>query len=126
MKGKRLVTAAIGASAWVGFASPAHADAYIGIAIYDPPGPQVEITHQTGPTATLAEAAALATCNARYDTCQAVGTSPACISVVPGPGISWVYGIGADLVTAEANAMAKGSEQGWTDTRAITHCADGE
>lgn len=116
----------VAASAWIGFAAPAHADAYIGIAIYDPPGPKVHIVHRTGPTAELAQAAALAACNAEYDQCQSVDSSPGCISVIAGPGVSWVYGVGYDIATARSHAQARSDEQGWTGANdAATHCAYG-
>jgi hypothetical protein len=110
----------------------AHADEYVGMAIYDPPGPTVEVVHESfesSPTSAISHA--LSVCNARYsNACQPVGVSTTCISVISGPGIEWVFDTGPDIASATANASAKAADQGWTrgagSSGPITDCSWGD
>ena len=122
------LAATVGAGVIVCAAAPlAHAyDEYVGVAIYDPPGPTVEVVHEAGESPTAAIAHALARCNARYSDCQPVGVSSTCLSVAAGPGINWVFDTGPDPDSAAANARVKASEDGWTDVYPITHCSWGD
>jgi hypothetical protein len=121
------VKKALTATALLGIATAlapvAHADQYVGLAIYDvADSNRVDVGYATASTASEAQASALAACNAQYSSCQPVGTSTACIAVIAGPGTAWVYDIGSTLDEANANAQAKASAQGWTDNQPLGHC----
>jgi len=119
--------AAVGMTvAAIGLAAPAGADNYVALAIYDPPGPDVEVVHDTGSSAAAAQQSAMAACSQKYADCQPVGVTDQCIAVVAGPGVSWVYDTGATKGDASSNAIAKASQRGWSETnQPIVHCADG-
>jgi Domain of unknown function (DUF4189) len=108
----------------------AHADPqYVGMAIYDPPGPTVEVIHEdneSSPTAAISHA--LARCNSEYySQCQPVGVSTTCISVVAGPGVEWVFATGPDMSSAAANAQARAGQNGWDrSVEPVSHCSWGD
>jgi hypothetical protein len=115
------VTALLGIA--TALAPVAHADQYIGLAIYDvADSNRVEVAHAAASTASEAQAQALATCNAQYSNCQPVGTSTGCIAVIAGPGTDWVYGTGSSMREANANASAKADVRGWDDNNPLGGC----
>jgi hypothetical protein len=107
----------------------AHADQYVGMAIWDPPGPKYHVYHEDmESTPTSAIAHALASCNAMHSSdCQPVGVSTTCISVVAGPGIDWVMDTGPDMADASAGVQAKADGRGWSGGHdPDTHCSWGD
>jgi Domain of unknown function (DUF4189) len=129
MKSVSVLSAAAFAALSVGFlVSPpvAHAEQYVGVAVYDPPGPTVDVVYEFDSTSDAAVAHALATCNAKYSSqCQRGGASTTCISVAADADVSWVFDTGPDVASAAANATAKGAAQGWKPAHSITHCSWG-
>jgi hypothetical protein len=124
------VKKALTATALLGIATAlapvAHADQYVGLAIYDvADSNRVDVGYATASTASEAQASALATCNAQYSSCQPVGTSNACITVIAGDGTDWVYATGATQAEANANASAKADVRGWTDNHPLGQCVGG-
>jgi hypothetical protein len=120
---KKALTAAALLGIATAFAPMAHADQYEGLAIYDvADSNRVDVGYATASTASEAQAQALAACNAQYSSCQPVGTSTDCITVVAGPGTDWVYATGTTLAEANANASAKADVKGWSDYQPFGHC----
>jgi hypothetical protein len=120
---KKALTAATLLGLATALAPVAHANEYVGLAIYDvADSNRVDVGYATASTASEAQAQALATCNAQYSSCQPVGTSTGCIAVVAGPGTDWVYGTGATIAEANANASARADVKGWEDNQPLGHC----
>lgn len=121
MKKALTVAALLGVA--TALAPVAHADQYVALAIYDvADSSRVDVAYATGSTASAAQAAALADCDAKYSHCQPVGTSTDCITVIAGPGTDWVYDTGSTQDEANANAKAKASARDWTETQPLGHC----
>ncbi len=116
------------AAAAIGLAAPTHADdEYVGMAIYDPVGPNVYTTHASRePNADAALADAMSECNQKYPVCEPVGTSTQCIAIYPGTGTNWSWATGPDTDTAikgaEANIVAAG-QNGVGNGEPVGHCA---
>jgi hypothetical protein len=120
---KKTVTAAALLGIATALAPVAHAEQYVGLAIYDvADSDRVEVGYAIGSTASQAEASALATCNAKYSNCRPVGTSTACIAVFAGPGTDWVYATGSTQDEANAKASSKAEDKGWSDGQPLGRC----
>ena len=122
---KALIATALAGIA-TALAPVAHAEQYVGLAIYDvADNDRVDVAYGIASTASQAQAQALAACNAQYSGCRPVGTSTNCIAVVAGPGTDWVYGTGSSMADANANASTKADAKGWDSNNPLGHCVEG-
>jgi Domain of unknown function (DUF4189) len=123
---KKALTAAALLGIATALAPVAHAEQYIGLAIYDvADSDRVDVGYAIASTASEAQAQALASCNSQYSGCQPVGTSTNCIAVVAGPGTDWVYSTGTTMADANANVSAKAEIKGWDSNQPLGRCVGG-